>query len=298
MDSNVSGHTRAATWKGKVAPVIKVACVVGLAGSALAAYLLSCTRSGDSVSRSQANQIGELLQVAASPDLDAKVAEARSLIAGSDFNSALAGAPVCLDDPEDLIRAPFDEVYDRLRPAGTYSRGERMLLGGWRDEEGGHQNLCATFDVLRMYYEAHGYLPQDGAELAGWVELGPGRSNLDGLVEATRRTDRLSRFGYAINPLTGRFYSSFDKDEWHPGGVYLKPDLSFDELEAAFDGRYGFEECLGGNFRGAWLLKVFGDSPDELLAFKPLVMLDRSGRQSENQQIHFMEAPPEWKHSK
>jgi hypothetical protein len=188
-------------------------------------------------------------------------------------------------------------LYDRLKPPESYSRGERMLLCGWRDERGGHQNLCATFDVLRMFYDAHGYLPEDGAELAAWVELGPGGGSLELLTGSIERTDRLSRFGYAINPLTGKFYSSFDKDEWHAGGVYFKPDLSFEELEAAFDGRYGYEECLGAGFRGAWLVKVFGDAPNEVLAFKPLVMLERSARRSEDQQIHYREAPPEWRSS-
>jgi hypothetical protein len=272
------------------------AIVLGFFCIGIAAYAMSCTWERSVSQSNQSKSLGNFAYDQAADPREALVAEARAVLAHADFAALLAEAAVCLDDPDDPIEVPFDLVYDRLKPVESYTRGERMLLCGWRDEKGGHQNLCATFDLLRTYYESHGYLPRDGAELAAWVETGLGKGSIEKLNESLNGPNALSRFGYAINPVTGKCYASFDRDEWHLGGIYFKPDLTFQELEVAFSGRFGFEKCQGADFRGAWLVKVFGDVPGEVLASKPLVMLDASMQPDEKEQWRVREAPPEWKH--
>lgn len=274
----------------------KIAAIVIFIGVGLAAYAISCTRNKEMVAAPELRPVDGTNDPGIASDIEERVREARAVLTKADFKAKLDAAQVCLDDPDDPIHAPFDPVYDRLKPVESYSRGERMLLCGWRDDKGGHENLCATFDLLRQHYDRFGFLPSDGADLAAWVEVGLRRGSVEQLNELLAGPDALSRFGYAINPVTARFYASFDRDEWQPGGVYFKPDLPFDELEAAFAGRFGFENCQGPDFKGAWLVKVFGDAPQEVLAFKPLVMLDSSMQPRTRELAPVREAPAEWKH--
>jgi hypothetical protein len=254
-----------------------VYALLGAGLVAFATYLAACSWNGKEAAgttSTSALQTGQPCGAALQADPEATLSQAALGVAaalrGRSFADLLDSATVCLDEGE--YTAPFVPGYDPVLQADAYSREERMLLCGWR-LSGSRARIGAelTHVAVRDFHRALGRLPTDGAELAAWTELDFEGGDKSYLLQAALSAAEVEEIAYAINPVTGRLYSSFSDDRWSPGGVYLARIETPEELEAAFDGRTGFDASLEPGFKEAWLLKLFGDSPAEVLGSKPIL---------------------------
>jgi hypothetical protein len=248
---------------------LKVIGVVSLATlCCVAAHAASCTQKEDT-GDSPRNHSASL---PAGPVETVDFSAIRSALMGKDFSTDLRQVAVCLDGPADPVIGPFTVGYDKLAPPDSYSRGEKMLLGGWKHSSGMHMNLAATFELARGFDAVNDRLPRDGAELAAWVETSRAGTTAAVAREELASPKALTRFGYAVNPVSGKVFESFSNGDWHPGGVYFKRIETPEELEAAFAGRPGFSTCHGPDFVEAWLIVAFGESDGVILGSKPIVL--------------------------
>lgn len=208
------------------------------------------------------------------PGLSAAAVEVADALRRQTFTDLVDSSIACMDEGE--YAAPFVPGYDPVLPSTAYSREERMLLCGWRMP--GSQSRIGTeltHVAVRDFYRVLGRLPADGAELAAWTEVDIDGADKGYFCEGVLRQSQVEEIAYAINPVTGRLYSGFGEDVWSPGCVYLARIETPEELEAAFMGRAGFEASLEPGFKEAWLIKLYGDSPGEVLGSKPIMTFSR-----------------------
>jgi hypothetical protein len=62
-----------------------------------------------------------------------------------------------------------------------------------------------------------------------------------------------------INPATGKVYESFERADWHPGGIYLEPCTDQKQIDKLNKGFERYDRKLPMTY---WKITFFGERPD------------------------------------
>jgi len=206
---------------------------------------------------------------------DKEAASARMAMSQMDFSSALAGYEcTTFQDLNSNSQGPFDEYLKALQreyakdfDQSQLTQKDLRYLGVWRFPSGRYANVFKTFSILKRLYENHGRLPQDGIE--AMQELlpvsGPG-SFFNCSID-----EQINRCFAMLNPITGKFYETFEAQDWSPGAMSIKivadpssGDTNYSGYSVPVDpsGEKGHE------FRSAtevWVITVYGENPGTIL---------------------------------
>lgn len=147
-------------------------------------------------------------------------------------------------------------------------RAERMVAGGWATPGNIPAHLIETLIFARKFYFEEGRLPQDGKELARWY-LAQTRT-LAALEDIVQRGDeaRVDALAIGLNPVTGRFYGSFELGPWQPGAVsfqHLQDDESFYKYTHTRRADYQAKHASAPEI---WRVHIWGTSEGEVLLDK------------------------------
>ncbi len=95
---------------------------------------------------------------------------------------------------------------------------ENWILGVRQLPDGQWDSLVLFISKMNVFYNEYDRLPYNGLELCYWIQ-----DSSD--VETFHRMDEINKYvscRFGINPITGKFFRSFDNAKWHPGGVFVE----------------------------------------------------------------------------
>ncbi|MEZ5338602.1 MAG: hypothetical protein R3F46_10080 [bacterium] len=160
-----------------------------------------------------------------------------------------------LQDYGGLRKMPSELSPGELRASGVhFIRGEQLIC------------VDTMFSGLVAFYDEHGRLPDNGLEFCR-PEL-----DLTDIGDATEQSMSVlaEEFIKGINPITGKFYTSFSSKTWIPGGILLVP-LSEQQSEAGqsvqrniglFNDAPTSEQVISNR---KWKMLVWGESEGSIL---------------------------------
>ena len=143
---------------------------------------------------------------------------------------------------------------------------EQLLLSEYITDNGTPISLGRMLMYVRIYMSQHGHYPTDATDVvrsSGFLKHGM-ESDLDSLSES----ELLEYYNFAINPLTGRLYDSFDNEEWVPLGILIKPITGEGGIKmipgpvAGSDPNHPEMEMQPMR---TWLIQVYGETPGKIL---------------------------------
>jgi hypothetical protein len=165
---------------------------------------------------------------------------------------------------------PGFEHFDmrQARVSGSVSEAEQKALYGYLLPESG---LCTlpTFEIALFYYQ-HGRLPKDALELALTGYSGQSTESMAWALSGDAPFMQFSRIARFVSPISGKFYQSFDSPEWSPGGIYM---LHLSGNPEPGEMHYAYihsQQRTQSPVPDAWMLRVYGDMPGEVLLEQPL----------------------------
>jgi hypothetical protein len=141
---------------------------------------------------------------------------------------------------------------------------------GWCYGDEGFSSLAVLHLLINNFRNANGAMPKDSGELLAW--LWRNKTDEADRVSHLPTEQQYVELASLINPVTGRFFESFEATEWTPGGVWLRQLNSIDEVYDAFGDRPGAERALLTAVKSTWLITLWGDTPKERLGDHPLVI--------------------------
>jgi len=145
-----------------------------------------------------------------------------------------------------------------LKPELT--EGEAQLMGMTFTPPDGRRNIMETVGHVSGFYTNEGRLPSHGVELVPWAMTVEGFEKTNGLAAG----EQYHSVYYAVNPITGKFFESFDDSEWHPGGFFIEPVVD----EELIIERYHSYAASPDQLPSVWHVIIFGEEPDTMLIDK------------------------------
>lgn len=115
-------------------------------------------------------------------------------------------------------------------PDREFTDKENWALAVRKLPNSDYDSLSMFYASLMSYHVAYGGLPNNGVEL--FPELMEATS-LDDFYSMTD-IERYVKYRHGINPITGKFYSSFTEEAWTPGGVSVSIITDPDEIKQKY----------------------------------------------------------------
>jgi hypothetical protein len=185
--------------------------------------------------------------------------QGEQVLMGMDYSETIASLPYNApsEDYTKLSHAvPFEIQVDRpLTP------GEERLAGAIYIGESSHY-----LGVTVMMAGGKATLPGGGLPANG-AAMYPRLHATDKLEEflALSPLEQYEQVYAGINPVTGRFFESFDNPQWHPGGLYLYK-LTADEIAAS--PHFSHIVALDGGVGHVFEVTVFAETEGDVLYTK------------------------------
>lgn len=232
---------------------VYLAIIVGIANL----MLVSCSEG--SVATTQSKQIsnGEMIQE----------------LAAFDFSQYLAQCDyVTLDEAS----APGHELQDEARvlrerlsrtqsPAQLTEKDYGVLLA-WKLPDGMPVTIVHTMMVVDRYYQKHHALPSSGLEAMPRLLTPEGYSHFMALAPEAKLHD----YRFIINPISGKFYESYQSQQWTPGGINITiiddPSIvaeQYAELRVPV-GYLGLDGEVESP-HAIWLVRFYGETPGSVI---------------------------------
>ncbi len=134
-------------------------------------------------------------------------------------------------------------------------------------------DVGAALMMVRLFFRDNGRMPADASEIIDWNYLTSESHGSRNPANLSKK-ELFESYMYLVNPVTGRFYDSFEAKPGSPGGLYIHRFGDVDELEQEFrDDRHAIDCIRLAGFKEAWLLRVYRESGTEVLAQKPMPVL-------------------------
>ncbi|MBN2080959.1 hypothetical protein JW859_02005 [bacterium] len=156
------------------------------------------------------------------------------------------------------------ELYSSWLPSSILkpelTEGEARLLGMTFTPPDGRRFIAETIGHVSSYYTNNGHLPSHGVELVPWAMTVEGFERICGMDAA----EQYHYLYYAVNPVTGKFFESFDDSEWHPGGFFIEPVVD----EELIIERYHSYVASPDQLPSVWHVIIFGEEPGTTLIDK------------------------------
>jgi hypothetical protein len=192
-----------------------------------------------------------------------------------DFSANLAACEVIPPESPDYTGALL--VVDL--PSRSLTPKETQLLSHYRDNHGWQFGCGLTLFAAVGFAEQHGRVPSDGAEFLAYSN--PEYATEDGLRRLARLPgpERLHQVASALNPATGRMYTTFESAQWSPFGVLIRKEQGEKATKSMpFHWRDSGSEETQTEFRQyqAWHLVVYGQRPGSVLVDK-FIWTDQAG---------------------
>lgn len=212
------------------------------------------------------------------PAEPAPITETPQELLDCDYSDVMDEFPINAYGAEPLPGQPLKDAYytgrtyfDLNLPSGhELTDGERDLLGQRQMPTGRPINLFMLLITLKMLDVKYGRPP------AGVAELHPELLDSEGLAEfkALTPAEQFEKYGDAVNPITGKFYTTFSDPEWSPGGIYFQVVEKHEDVVNTYHELYGKEELHDRN--PPWedsqlegvrinIITVFGEEPGTVL---------------------------------
>jgi len=193
---------------------------------------------------------------------DSQTAVRRSALQAIDFSAELDKLNWTLPGSE-LGPATFMHKSDLA--GKQLSQGE-LRLGGFAQT--GHQPYELSqllWQVCRYSQEHAGQFPTSA------VDLFPSLLTADGYKRymAYSPEEQLALSAYAVNPVTGHFFSSFQSRTWSPGGLDIEP---YTQQELLSQPRIATRDKATGGLPHWWHVTVYGEKPGTTLMRTSLSM--------------------------
>jgi hypothetical protein len=112
-------------------------------------------------------------------------------------------------------------------PERQLTPNEKLRLGLWKLPDGSATFWSAIVTAMYVYHDEFGELPETGVDLFTDLRSPEGYEALLTMSDA----EVLNLYSDGIDPMTGRFYSSFSSKQWQPGTMNVT--LVQDEKEIA-----------------------------------------------------------------
>jgi hypothetical protein len=251
--------------------------VVAVVVMALLATLVACSgllRPAAKVSQMQPLQqnpvIAEATQRTGTFEISPELKPYIDNFSKTDFSAEMAGRNSSWDDQ--VEPQLFNAEEDHVNPS-TLSPGERKLLFGVSNGTGAF--TLANIQLLCYRFQNDtGRMPQNAGELSAW--LWKNQTEFADQISRKPHDQQFIDLIWMINPVTGKFYDSFEANTWTPGGVMFRELKTEDEVIAAYAGRAGLsrEQMHYPSFKGAWTIEVWGEKPGVKLGIHPGYIVD------------------------
>jgi hypothetical protein len=184
-----------------------------------------------------------------------------------DFSAALD----CLSDGQ-IYGELFDASQGKVS-ADQSAKERKMLYGVLLPDR--NRAYLPTQEIEDFYY-FNKRLPRSAYELARFSHPSfLSKEHIEQLA-TSEPAIQIGQLAPYINAITGHFIDTFEQKTWTPGGIYIqhlnpnpKPgDLHYKEVES--------KRKSGMVVSDSWLLRVYGDSPGEVLLEQPLYYYEES----------------------
>lgn len=200
-------------------------------------------------------------------------AEIRSALMSYDFAGDLAQCGFSVyDDPathtlgydESLARRVREFIDNGQVPNRPLTMREKQRLGRLKlPGKPGHGFAYPQLIIaLRQHYLETGEYAESALDLFPELQTQAGYAAFLSMPVA----ERVRQYGIGINPITGRFYSSFQDQSWTPGGIRLTyiddPVVAqerFPNMRIPLDPTKPMDGSTP--LAGAWLIHIYGEEP-------------------------------------
>ena len=177
---------------------------------------------------------------------------------------------VTLNSREGLQNFREQKILDNIKLGLTVddndlTDSELNRLGVWELKQGKRIMLVDLHMMLVQYYKSFGELPDTGTKLF------PELWNLsESDIDALDRRELFNQCAIGINPVNGRFYGDFSRDQWSPGGYFVEVIDDPNDIKARWPQIRMPIDPSNPNAgseppSSVWLIKVFGEKPDTVI---------------------------------
>lgn len=233
-------------------------------------------------------QSAEMATQAESNDLSLRVSAAQLM--QCEFNDVLGG---CDSQGMYAGMTPRSIFYGLKKPLHELTPEEQRFMDGWvKPNRIGGNDVLTVQTFVREFYQANNRMPENGAELVAWhLQTRPSPMSVQEFESLS--ADRQVQISFfAINAITGRFFTSYSRPEWTLGGVNLRQL----EGQALSDKLAQFDYDPAG-VSEAWLMDVYGSTPGETIAEQVIIMSSHQYMHNQRERIGDKVAELEAKHA-
>jgi hypothetical protein len=213
---------------------------------------------------------GSQIDAASTQNVSGREANA---VLGLDFSSLVGVSEFVTFSTEGLAASGTERTVLRtcensarnLGVVDDLSSAELGRLGIWVLPDGQRISILDLHSKIVNHYAVHCKLPSSGVDL--FPELAALSARQIGMMD---KDELFLKYAVGINPITGRFYSSFSPENRTPGGYAVEIVDDPMEVEARYSHKRLFKDPLDPDAGyvlpvSVWQITVFGENPDEVI---------------------------------
>jgi hypothetical protein len=160
----------------------------------------------------------------------------------------------------------FDKDHGKV--SAVLSANEKRRLYGFQLPGTGMSKLPSI--EFHYFHTKHGRMPANSLEMAREMDSAAFTPRWLNDLANESPANQFSAIARYLNPITGKFYRTFQAKDWEPGGIYLE---ALTNEPHPGDPNYNYVESQRKHnlpIPDSWLIRLWGDQPGEILLEQPV----------------------------